>query len=340
MAIAVSIIVPCRNEEPFIDAFLQSLARQEKFDEIEEVLIADGMSNDGTREKIETWIVHNPKIRLIDNPEGIVSTGLNRAIRAARGDIVIRMDVHTEYDSDYLWQCLQVLNETGADNVGGPWVAAGKNYMQKAIATAFQSPFSSGGARGHRVGYEGPVDTVYLGCWWRKTLENIGLFDEELVRNQDDELNLRLSKAGSLIWQSPRIHSRYYPRPSIRALFRQYVQYGYWKVLVIQKHRLPASLRHLVPGCFVASLLALLIFSPFSTLSAIFFLALFSFYWATNCIASAATCLETSKLRFLPVMPLIFASFHFGYGWGSLSGFVDFLLLHRRGRRSFLQITR
>jgi glycosyltransferase involved in cell wall biosynthesis len=340
MDIAVSIIVPCRNEAAFIDSFLQSLLRQTGADKIGEILIADGMSDDGTRDNITSWMTDNTRIRVIDNPEGIVSTGLNRAIKAARGNVIVRMDVHTEYDPDYLRQCIQVLEETGADNVGGPWVAVGKSYVQKAIALAFRSPFSSGGARSHDAVYEGPVDTVYLGCWRRKTLEDIGMFDEELDRNQDDELNLRLSRSGGLIWQSPRIRSRYYPRPSVHALFRQYVQYGYWKVRVIRKHHIPASFRHVIPGGFVMSLLVLLFLAPFSTFCLHAATTLFFMYASANIAVSFLTCITSRNLVFLPVLPAIFGAFHFGYGLGFLAGCVDFILLGREGRRRFSQVTR
>src|SRR5262249_41370233 len=190
----------------------------------------------------------------IDNPERIVSTGLNAAIRAAHGDIIVRMDVHTEYASDYVRQCVEVLEETGADNVGGPWIARGETYTARAVAAAFRSPFAVGNARGHDPFYEGPLDTVYLGCWRRDLLLRNQEFDEELVRNQDDEHNLRLTVAGGVVWQSPRIKSWYCPRSSLAGLFRQYFQYGYWKVRVIQKHGRSASLRHIVPVFFVLGL--------------------------------------------------------------------------------------
>ena len=173
------------------------------------------------------------------------------------------MDAHSEYASDYIRQCLQVLDETGADNVGGPWIARGEGYIGLAIAAVFQSPFAVGGARGHNPEYEGEIDTVYLGCWRRELFDRIGFFDEELVRNQDDEFNLRLVRAGGRIWQSPRIRSWYRPRGSLRDLFRQYLQYGYWKVRVIQKHRRPAAIRHLAPAGLVISLALLTATAPF-----------------------------------------------------------------------------
>src|SRR5262249_29352304 len=152
------------------------------------------------------------------NPRKITSTGLNRAILAAQGEIIVRMDAHTEYAGDYIRQCVQVLEETGADNVGGAWRTKASGYLQQAVALAFHSPFSAGGARSHEVDYEGYIDTIIYGCWRRKRLIEVGMFDEELVRNQDDELNLRITRSGGKIWQSARIRSWYQPRASLMAL--------------------------------------------------------------------------------------------------------------------------
>jgi len=336
----ISIIVPCRNEAEHIGSFLDSLLKQDLSGLKMEILIADGMSGDGTRDVLDAYRSNLSEIRIVDNPRGIASTGLNAAIAMAKGDIIIRMDVHTEYAPDYIHQCIAVLKESGADNVGGPWRATGKTYLQQAIALAFQSPFSSGGAGSHSTEKEGIVDSVYLGCWAKSTLEKVGLFDEELVRNQDDELNLRLTRAGLKVWQSPRIKSWYYPRVSLRALFRQYMQYGYWKVRVIQKHRLPASIRHLVPGGFVASLLVFGVLSPFSMSALWIFAGLISLYVLVNLTAVISTCRKREHLRFIPVMPLIFAAFHFGYGYGFLRGVIDFIVLRKGGSDKFKKITR
>ena len=229
-AVAVSIIVPCRNERDSIEACVTSILNQLAPAGGFEVIVADGMSNDGTRDILKKISCRDPRVRVIENAERIVSTGLNRAIQHARGTVIIRMDAHTEYAPDYVRQCLDVLEQTGADCVGGPWVARGEGVAARAIAAAFQSPFAVGGAKGHDPNYEGIVDTVYLGCWRRKTFDRIGFFDVELVRNQDDELNLRLTRAGGKIWQSPKIMSWYTPRSSFKNLFMQYSQYGYWKV--------------------------------------------------------------------------------------------------------------
>ena len=254
----ISIISPCRNERDYIAGFVESLLAQELPPHYElEVLIADGMSDDGTREILDALAKRHPLLSVVSNPGRIVSTGLNAAIRAASGDLIVRMDAHTTYARDYVRACVETLERTGADNVGGPWQAAGESELQKAIALVSHSPFASGGGRSHALDYEGQVDTVYLGCWRKEIFDRVGLFDEELVRNQDDELNLRIVRVGGTVWQSPAIQSCYSPRSSLPKLFSQYMQYGYWKVRVIQKHTLPASIRHLVPGAFVFGLLAL-----------------------------------------------------------------------------------
>ena len=179
----------------------------------------------------------------------------NAAIRASTGDIIVRMDAHTVYARDYIRRCVEVLQESGADNVGGPWTARGEGQIGKAIAAAFQSSFCAGGGKSHNPHFEGEVDTVYLGCWRRSAFDRFGFFDPDLVRNQDDEFNFRIRRQGGRILQSPKIQSTYTPRSSITSLFRQYLQYGYWKVAVIRKHRSLASWRHLVPALFVSSIL-------------------------------------------------------------------------------------
>lgn len=336
----MTVIVPCRNEAGHIERLLQSILSQKQPDGEFEVIIADGMSDDGTRRTLDAFAARHPELRVIDNPGRIVSSGLNLAIRAARGATIVRMDAHTEYASDYIWQCVRVQETTGADNVGGPWRARGQGYLQKAIALAFQSRFSSGGAASHTLDYEGEVDSVYLGCWSKATLERLGGFDEELVRNQDDELNLRLTRAGGQIWQSPSVQSWYCPRASLGALFRQYAQYGYWKVRVIQKHRIPASPRHVVPPVFVGVVLLLTLVAPVSQVIRWTWLSSIGLYLVANTMASLLTCLRPGRFQFLPVMPLVFASYHLGYGYGFLRGLIDFLLLRKGGSTVFTKLTR
>jgi len=161
------------------------------------------------------------RIRVIANPKRIVSAGLNEAIRAAEGEIIVRMDAHTEYAPDYVINCVSALLKSGADNVGGPARTKAETWMERAIAAAYHSPFAVGGALFHNVEYEGYVDTVPYGCWWKSSFERYGLFDDELARNQDDEHNLRIIRGGGRIWQTPQIKSWYRQRGSLGALFRQ-----------------------------------------------------------------------------------------------------------------------
>jgi GT2 family glycosyltransferase len=189
------------------------------------------------------------------------------------------------------------------------------------------------------VEYEGYVDTVTYGCWRREIFDRIGFFDESLVRNQDDEFNLRLRRAGGRIWQSARIQSWYKPRSTLRSLFQQYAQYGYWKVRVIQKHRIPASVRHLVPAGFLLLLLALPMLSFYSALALQAWLGLIGAYLAFIVLASLRTA-NGKGWKLLPVLHLVFASFHFGYGLGFLRGIWDFVLLRRQPGSAFSRLTR
>lgn len=335
----VSIVIPCRNERGYIQECLESVLKQEQPEGGLEILVADGISTDGTREYLERMTTEHPQIHIIDNPGRIVSTGLNTAIRAARGAIIVRMDAHTTYAPDYVRQCLAVLSETGADNVGGPAQTTATTYMERAIRAVFHSGFGVGGARSHQAGYEGYVDTVTYGCWRREIFERIGYFDAELVRNQDDEHNFRLTRAGGEIYQSPRICSWYHVRGSLKALFRQYMQYGYWKVLVIRKHGMPASWRHLVPGAFVGCLCLLGVLGIFWS-PALWAAAGLAILYAAAAVAAAAAIASRADWILFPVLPVVIACFHFGYGYGFLRGVLDFVIRNNAPEAKFVQLTR
>jgi len=325
-ATRVSVIVPCRNEFWYIRAFLESVFSQE-LDQIEmEVLIADGMSDDGTREVLSEFETRYPTLRVIDNPEKIVSTGLNRAIREARGEIIVRMDAHTTYARDYVRSCIEVLHETSADNVGGPARTRADSYLAQSIAFAFHTPFASGGAKFRNPRYEGPVDTVTYGCWRKSTLERLGMFDEKLVRSQDDELNLRIASSGGTVWQSPRIVSWYWPRTTLPALFWQYFQYGFWKVAVIRKHPRHASLRSFVPSlCLMVGFLLPLFAAAASLGGSTSWRNAFFAAWlvliAVYALASFASALSVAKRNgwvFLLLLPIVFSTYHLSYALGFL----------------------
>jgi GT2 family glycosyltransferase len=277
---------------------------------------------------LRSYEPRNPNLRVIANPGRIVSTGLNAAIREARGEFILRMDAHTRYAADYCRRCLETLELTGADNVGGPARTQAEGDRAQAIAAAYHSRFSTGGARFHDDQYEGWVDTVPYGCWRKQTLLRLGLFDEDLVRNQDDELNLRLVRAGGTIWQSPKIRSWYSPRSSLSHLCRQYFQYGFWKVAVIRKHGLPASWRHLVPVAFVLANCTLAIavavtsagWPPgwFRTLGGLWLL-LAAAYAGANLFASLVTA-GRYTYRLSAYLPVVFAAYHLSYGLGFSAG--------------------
>ncbi|HYI96610.1 MAG TPA: glycosyltransferase family 2 protein [Bryobacteraceae bacterium] len=330
----VSVIMACRNESKHIRHAIESLLNQDTDGLDCEYLIADGASDDGTRQILNDYSRKFEFLRVISNEGKIVSSGLNAAIAASRGDVIVRMDAHTEYAPDYVQSCVRTLFATNADNVGGPARTKANGLVQKAVATAYHSAFSCGGARFHDAMYKGFVDTVTYGCWLRSSFDRFGLFDETLVRNQDDEHNLRIVRNGGRIWQSPEIVSWYRPRSDLKALFRQYFQYGFWKVKVIRKHRTPASVRHLVPGAFVLALMLLIVVAlmgvvmkwPVLSLAGTAALALTVVSYG---IAAGVASFFTSKpygWGVTPLLPLVFSVYHLAYGSGFIAGLLHSMI--------------
>mgnify|MGYP000272676118 CR=1 FL=1 len=329
--IVVSVVSPCRNEIRHIRPFMESLLAQDYPAGHWELIVADGMSDDGTREALrEMELRYAPRLLVIDNQGRIVSTGLNAAVRQARGLYVLRVDCHAEYEPDFIRCSIEVLEQTGADNVGGPVRTKSRTYIQSAIAAAYHSPFSCGGAKSPMDDYEGYADTVQFGCWRTGRLKELGLFDESLVRNQDDELNLRTIRAGGKIWQSPKIRFWYYPRPRLGALFRQYFQYGFWKVAVIRKHKIPASWRHVIPGTFAAVNVFLLAAAavawvcqwPAAGMAVGAALAIMDGCYLAVLLLASLTTARRSGWKLLPVLPVVFAIYHISYGIGFLAGLL------------------
>jgi glycosyltransferase involved in cell wall biosynthesis len=245
----ITVMIPMRNESGWIHRCLDSVMAQEWPADALEVLVVDGMSDDGSYESVVARAQADPRIRTFRNPARIVPSSLNIAIAAARGDVIARVDAHTLLEPDYLRVGMEVLARTGADNVGGPMISIGGGPVADAIAIAMRSRFGIG-AYFHFATEEREADTVYMGMWPRDVFRRVGLFDEELVRNQDDELSYRIRKAGGRIVVTPRMRSRYQNRESWRALVKQFFQYGLWKVRVLQKHPAQMSVRHFVPPAF------------------------------------------------------------------------------------------
>lgn len=253
--ITVSVVMPLLNEETYVAQCIESLMRQDFPNEKMEILLVDGESEDKTAHIIREYSCKYPQIKLLTNPHKTVPYAMNTAIKASKGEFIIRLDAHSEYADDYISKCVEYLTVTGADNVGGPMIAKGKSRIQKAVAASYHSKFAMGGGMFHDEAFEGEADTVYLGAFRKNKLLEIGLFDERFTRNQDDELNYRIIKSGGKIFITPQIKSVYYPRASLKKLFSQYFQYGYWKVFVIKKHQRPARLSHLIPALFVLFIL-------------------------------------------------------------------------------------
>ena len=328
----VSIILPIRNESASIRHVLSALLTQDYSAAHIEVLIADGMSTDGTPEIIRHFADLHPelRVRLLENPCHIVPTGLNLALRCARGEVIVRVDGHTLIAPDYVRRCVETLQRSDADNVGGRMKAVSSSAFGKAVALATSTPFGVGGARFHYSEREEWVDTVYMGAWPRRIFEKIGLFDEELVRDQDDEFNYRLRAQGGRILLSPAIHSEYTVRSTPRALWRQYFQYGYWKVRVLQKHPRQMRLRQFAPPAFVFGLFIslFLLFFPFPSFTVHPSLFLPLAYLVANLIASALTTLPNPQFPHFPtpnpLLPLVYAILHISYGLGFLTGLLVF----------------
>ncbi len=318
----VSVVMPVRNEEHFIARSLAAVLSQDYPSDRMAVIVADGMSDDQTRAIAMSFVSQHPCLRLIDNPGRIVSYGLNAALRIARGDIIVRVDGHCEIAHDYVSRCVEHLKRNDVDCVGGPIETIGENHLAQVIAMAMATPFGVGGSAFRTVRDKSLfVDTVAFPACKARVIRRAGFFDEELVRNQDDEYSYRLRKLGGRILLAPDVRSRYYSRGSLRSLWRQYFQYGYWKIRVMQKHPRQMSLRQFVPPIFVLVTLLTLLLSAVSAISMWLFLGVLTAYILANLAASIFT---GTNLRSLVVLPVVFATLHFSYGSGFLWGLVKF----------------
>lgn len=332
----VSIVMPCRNEAAYIGPCLDSILATDYPLDLVEVLVADGRSDDGTREIVERWAARHSCIQLLDNPARITPTALNTAIRAATGDVIIRMDAHGVYPRDYVSRLVTALEETGADNVGGVVVTlpADDTPAARAIALAFAHPLGVGNAY-FRIGVAGPrwVDTVPFGCFRRELFDRIGMFDEELVRNQDDEFNLRLIGRGGRILLLPDVVSLYYGRRSLGAVARMFYQYGYFKPLVARKAERIMT-RQLVPPLFVLSLVATAVLGIWMPVARAAFAAIAGPYVALV-LTGAALAARKHGFRCAAVLAAVFSVMHVCYGIGYLRGILDhWSPFRRRGRRT------
>ncbi|MDX1437790.1 MAG: glycosyltransferase family 2 protein [Anaerolineales bacterium] len=320
----VTIMMPVRNEVKYIDRSLKAVLKQDYPQSGIEIIITDGLSHDGTQEHIQSLLYEHPNISLIENPGRIVPTGLNSALERAHGEIIIRVDGHCEVAPDYVSRCVHHLLEDQVDCVGGPIETVGETYTARGIAAAMSSRFGVGNSAFRTLKDKSMlVDSVAFPAYTRQAIEITGHFDEELVRNQDDEYNYRLRKKGGKILLSPDIRSRYYSRSTLRSLWGQYFQYGFWKVRVLQKHPRQMSLRQFVPPLFVAALLTLAILSTFSIIGRALLIGLAVTYILGTLIATGSSA-KKFGWRYLPILPVAFFILHFSYGSGFIWGLAKF----------------
>ena len=327
----VSVIVPCRNEERWIAPCLQSVLDNDYPHDRLEVLVVDGMSSDGTRSVVESFAEKFPQLRLVSNDRKITPTALNLGIAAARGSVIVRMDAHVEYPRDYISSLVALLEESGADNVGGVCrtLPANGSPIARAVALGMSHPLGVGNSH-FRIGAAENrwVDTVPFGCYRREVFDRIGTFDEELVRNQDDELNLRLIKHGGRILLAPQIVCKYYARDSLPKLWRMYYQYGYFKPLVVRKLGGVMTARQLLPPLFVLSLVVTAVAAPWSRLGLIAFTAVAGSYLLAIAAVAAASVGRLGPAAAAALFA-VFPTLHLSYGCGYVHGALEFLILRR-----------
>ncbi|HUW78930.1 MAG TPA: glycosyltransferase family 2 protein [Candidatus Nanopelagicaceae bacterium] len=308
----VSVIMPVLNEAPYLQEAVAAVLAQDYLGSIQ-VVLAMGPSKDHTDQIAQVLAERDKRIILVTNPSGRTPTGLNLALAAATGQVIVRVDGHTRLPADYISTAVQVLAETGAVNVGGVMAAEGVSAFEQSVASAMRSSLGVGSARFHTGGEAGPVETVYLGVFLRSALDQVNGYDERFIRAQDWELNFRLRKSGGLVFFTPKLSVTYRPRSSIRALARQYLEYGRWRRAVIRANRETVTLRYLVaPAALLGVLVGLL---GGVALTPLFFV-LPGVYLAFLVVASVS--IRTPRRSRL-LLPLVLSVMQMSWGLGFLT---------------------
>jgi glycosyltransferase involved in cell wall biosynthesis len=324
----VSVIVPCYNEQSTIRELLSAIYSQTYPGTKIEVIIADGMSTDGTRQEIKKFQADHPdfSIQVVDNIHQSIPSGLNQAIKASTNEYIIRLDAHSSPYVDYVEQCVEALQASLGDTVGGIWqIQPGSSGWQaRAIAASAAHPFGVGDAR-YRVGGDAQaVDTVPFGSFHRSLVERIGYYDETLLTNEDYEFNARIRQNGGTVWYDPKIRSIYYSRPTLHALANQYWRYGYWKARMIRRYPKTLRWRQLLPPLFVLSLLVLSLLS--TAIPGLLWLLIFELglYMVVLLIAGFQLALRKRDIIMILSVPLVIATMHITWGvaflWSLIRG--------------------
>lgn len=318
----VSIIVPCLNEERRVPSLLKAIFTQTYPLEKIEVIISDGMSTDGTREVIDAFIRTHQELRvqIVDNIRVNIPSALNRAIEASNGEIILRLDAHSYPKPDYIERCVSGLVEGKGDNVGGIWIIESDNdfWLSKSIAFAASNPLGVGDAKYRHSKVASEVETVPFGCFYRKTIEKVGLYDENILTNEDYELNARIRKDGGRIWLDPEIQSVYYARGTISQLAKQYFRYGYWKYKMLKRYPETIIWRQALPPLFVFSLVVLFLLGFIQPFFHLILLVELALYIIPQFIVSGSASFRYQTFYLLIGVPIAISTMHVSWGSGFL----------------------
>lgn len=328
----LSVICPIYNEEKYISQFLDSISQQDYPKDDLEILLVDGMSKDRTRDIISEYANKYPCLRLVDNPQQTVPYAMNNGIKSAKGDVIIRLDAHAEYPSNYFTVLVQKLNELeGAENVGGVCITLPCNETVAAVAIAecLSNKFGMGNSY-FRVGAKEvmSVDTVPFGCFRKSLFDKVGLYDTDMIRNQDDELNGRIIKNGGKIYLLPDVEIKYFARDKISKVRKMFYQYGLYKPLGNKKLGSPTTIRQFFPLLFVIGLVVGLILCLLFPVLLPFYGAVIVLHLLIGVIEGIKSARKTYKYGCIFFMPYIFLNMHISYGIGYLRGMYN-LLFHR-----------
>ena len=339
----VSVVIPCRNEFKYIAGLLDSIVTQDYPKEKLEIIIADGMSDDGTRNIIKEYSEKYQYIKLIDNEKKIVPTALNKAIKMSIGEIIIRLDAHSIYPNNYFSKLVEVSESTGADNVGAMWETCPGNdtLKAKAIAIAMSHPFGVGGAT-YRIPttktepFE--VDTVPFGCYKRSVFEKIGYYDETMLCNEDNDFNDRLLKSGGKILLIPTLKIKYFARENYTKLWKMFWRYAYFMPYVNKKLCIKTRLSRYIPSLFVLSLILPSIYGLKKRRSLLVSLISLSMYMTVN--VGVSLNLGKKNIKLFSLTMAAFDVMHIAYGLGYLFGWFNFVFLGNEPKQKILDINR
>lgn len=316
----VTIVMPAFNEEHYIETCIASVQAQDYPADLIEILVADGRSTDQTRVILARLGEADPRIQLVDNPARIQAAGLGLMVKQATGDVIVRMDVHCEYAPDYVRRCVEALERTGAENVGGAQRAKANTFFQRALCAALGSPLGTGGVKYRSADTEGFVDTVFLGAFRRRVFETVGMWDPAAITNEDSELNQRILEAGGKIYLSKDIVVHYFPRDSFRALATQYFRYGRGRARTLIKLGTFPTLRPLGPFLGMTGLVATVALPPLWPVAPAAI--------ATYALATGIEAVRVGRPLGVAAIPTVWAMFpvlHASHAAGFWAGLWQFL---------------